>query len=113
MAAAWLCCRVGPQEQQGTSLCVIHRFNVEGLQNGGHVFHTRHAGDTGAFVERHAGAHCVGAVQANEPPVLTSDHETEVEARDAIRAPNGQDCVSQQWALLSRAALSKRGSQSG
>jgi transposase-like protein len=53
----------------------------------------------GAFVLRGAGTHRVGAVAADEPPVLVGDHRSEVDARHAILAPNGQDRISWHWAL--------------
>jgi hypothetical protein len=45
-----------------------------------------------------AGAQRVGAVAADEPPVLVGDHRPEVDSRHAIRAANGQGCIS--WHLM-------------
>ena len=51
----------------------------------------------------HAGADCVGAIVADEPPVLVGDHRSEVDSRVVIRAADGQDRVGRHWALLHRA----------
>jgi len=66
----------------------------------------------GASVLGHAGAHRVGAVAADEPPVLVGDHRTEVDARHAMGAADGQGCVGQSWhrALLH---MSKEGWHAG
>ena len=58
------------------------------------------AGAAGASVLGHAGAHGVGAVTADEPPILISDHRPELDARHAIRAADGQGCVGRHWASL-------------
>jgi hypothetical protein len=58
------------------------------------------AGAAGAFVLRDAGTHGVGAVTADEPPILISDHRPELDARHAMWAADGQGCVSRQWVLL-------------
>jgi hypothetical protein len=56
------------------------------------------AGAAGAHVLWHAGAHRVGAVTADEPPVLMGDHRPELDARHAIWAAEGQGCVGRQRA---------------
>ena len=55
------------------------------------------AGSAGARVLGYAGAQGVGAVAANEPPVLIGDHRHELDARHAMGAADGQDCVGRQW----------------
>lgn len=55
------------------------------------------AGSAGAHVLPYAGTQGVGAVAADEPPVLVGDHRTEVDARHAMGAADGQDCVGRQW----------------
>ena len=55
------------------------------------------AGAAGAPVLGHAGTHRVGAVAADETPVLVGDHRTEVDARHAIWAADDQGCVGQRW----------------
>ena len=61
------------------------------------------AGSAVAFETWHAGADCVGAVATDEPPVLVSDHRSEVDSRVVIRAAEGQDRVGRHWSLLHRA----------
>jgi hypothetical protein len=39
------------------------------------------------------GAYRVGAIAADEPPILMGDHRSEVDPRHAIRAADDQDCV--------------------
>ncbi len=58
------------------------------------------AGAAGALILGHAGANCVGAVTADEPPILICDHRPELDARHAMWAADGQGCVSRQWVLL-------------
>jgi len=55
-----------------------------------------------APVVGHAGTHRVGAVAADEPPVLVGDHRSKLDACEAIGAANNQDCVGRQRALLHR-----------
>jgi hypothetical protein len=58
------------------------------------------AGAASALVLGHAGVDRVGAVTADEPPILIGDHGAEVDSRHAIRAADGQDCVGWHRALL-------------
>lgn len=53
------------------------------------------AGSAGARVLGYAGTQSVGAVAADEPSVPIGDHRSEVDARHAIWAADGQDCVGQ------------------
>ena len=55
------------------------------------------AGAAGAPVVGYAGAYRVGAVAADEPPILVSDHRPEIDARHAMGAANDQGCVGQSW----------------
>ena len=48
----------------------------------------------------HAGTNRVGAVTADEPTVFVGDHRSELDAQDAMRATNDQNCVGRQLALL-------------
>jgi hypothetical protein len=58
------------------------------------------AGAAGALILGHAGANSVGAVTADEPPILISDHRPERDARHAMWAADRQGCVSRQSVLL-------------
>ena len=49
----------------------------------------------GASVHVDAGTRRVGAVTADEPPILISDHRPELDARHAMRAANDQGCIGQ------------------
>ena len=55
------------------------------------------AGAARASVLWHAGAHGVGAVAADEPPVLVGNHRSELNAHDAIGAADDEDRVGQRW----------------
>jgi hypothetical protein len=57
------------------------------------------AGAACALVFGHAGAHRVGAVTTDEPPILVGDHRPEVDTRYAMGAADGQDCVSRHWGV--------------
>ncbi len=70
------------------------------------------AGAARASVLWHAGTYRVGAVPADEPPVLVGDHRSELNANDAIRAADGQGCVGQSW-YLAFLHHSKKGWQAG
>ena len=54
------------------------------------------AGSAGARVLGYTATQGVGAVAANEPPVI-GDHRPELDARHAMGAADGQDCVGQSW----------------
>lgn len=69
------------------------------------------AGAAGAPVGEHAGAHRVGAVMADKPPVLIGDHRPEVDSCDAIRAADGQGCVGQSWHRTLLQKSKERGTQ--
>ena len=68
------------------------------------------AGAAGALILGHAGAYCVSAITAHEPPILISDHRPEVGTRHAMGAAEGQGCVGRQWAVLHH---SRRGWHAG
>jgi hypothetical protein len=55
------------------------------------------AGSAGARVLGYAGKQGVSTVTADEPSVLVCDHRSELDARHAMGAADGQDCVGRQW----------------
>jgi hypothetical protein len=44
-----------------------------------------------------AGANRVGAVTADEPPILVRRHRPKLDSRHAMRAADGQGCVGRSW----------------
>jgi hypothetical protein len=58
------------------------------------------AGTAATPVFGRAGTYRVGAVATDEPTVLVGDHRSELNAHDAMRAADDQDCVGRQLALL-------------
>jgi hypothetical protein len=58
------------------------------------------AGSAGAHVLRHVRVHRMGAVTADKPPILISDHRSELYAHQAMGAANDQDGVGRQCSLL-------------